>query len=160
VDAAARESNPTWLSLLKTDVVGRSWEKGTGLEPKLLADWDSAWKYNNYYLDPQVDISFASLVSNMNSYLWKLFRVTKASDSGHQPWHASWASCPSPPGCLWAVYLVSCIAMHNRNMVLELLKIKDWILVYQHCRREMKNTYKWGSVFHQVSLKNPHRQNY
>ena len=27
--ADARESNPTWRSLLKTDVVGRSWEKGT-----------------------------------------------------------------------------------------------------------------------------------
>jgi hypothetical protein len=25
----AREVNPTWRSLLKTDVVGRSWEKGT-----------------------------------------------------------------------------------------------------------------------------------
>ena len=28
-DAPVRESNPTWRSLLKTDVVGRSWEKGS-----------------------------------------------------------------------------------------------------------------------------------
>ena len=28
-DAAARQSNPTWLSFLNTDAVGRSWERGT-----------------------------------------------------------------------------------------------------------------------------------